>query len=242
MATVNNKTLKFYGAAYGETAVSLKAVINGITVFEGEVPTINTTVPTDGYIDNTELLFTLEDSSLFPSDWGGSYPMSIQVKNGYAAVFADVQSNFMPFLMDETMLTDCTIEGTTLTVGTIEFGTITPRLQLRAKDFPPFTTVTSKLGDDSTNTWVISNSLTYSGDILAGRRSLGTADKFLTCYNGTPTNSEGTPDFRSDVQIDGHQQVPPLPKSIDRSRFWVVPGGSTISYQFTVSAGTPAYP
>jgi len=242
MATVNNKTLKFYGSAYGETAVTLKAVINGTTVFEGEVPTINTPIPTDGSIEVDQLLFTLEDCSLFPSDFGGSYPMSIQVTNGYGAVFSDVQSNWMPFVQNEAYAENCTISGTTLTIGTLRSGTIIPKLQLIVKDFPPVTCISSKLGDDSANTWVITNSLTYSGDILFGRRSLGMPNIFRTCYKGTPANSEGTPDFRSSVQIDGHQQVPPLPKSIDRTWTWTVPSGSTISYQFTVSAGTPASP
>ena len=40
-----NRTLQFYGFAYGNTTVSLKATINGTDVFTGEVATINAELP-----------------------------------------------------------------------------------------------------------------------------------------------------------------------------------------------------
>jgi hypothetical protein len=236
--SINNKTLKFYGAAYGDTTVTLKAVINGQTVFEGNVPTTPGHIPSPIDIDANELLFTVDNCSLFPSNFGGSYPMSIQVINGAGAVFGDIQSNWMPYVNNETMIEESTIEGNILTVGIIGFGTIQVGQKLIGLGIPTNTFIQSGSG----NTWTLSASCSYSGTILLGNRSTGSADRFQPCYNGTPTNSESTPDARSNVQIDGHQQVPPLPKSTERFWQWTIPTGSTISYNFNVTPGTPATP
>ena len=64
----------------------------------------------------------------------------------------------------------------------------------------------------------------------------GTVDNFLPCYGGTPTNSEGTPDVRSSVMFNGVQQVPPNPAS-EGCWVWIVPSGSTLSYNFNVGIG-----
>jgi len=65
----------------------------------------------------------------------------------------------------------------------------------------------------------------------------GTATNFASCYDGTPVNSEATPDPRSSVTIDGVTQVPPLEKSIGIWT-WVVPAGSTLACNLNISAGS----
>jgi len=80
-----NRTLQFYGLAYGDSNVSLTATINGETVFSGEVPTINSPMPTPP-IDLPSILFSLENSVLFPTNWQGSLPMSITVTGGNVSV------------------------------------------------------------------------------------------------------------------------------------------------------------
>ena len=64
----------------------------------------------------------------------------------------------------------------------------------------------------------------------------GTVGNFAQCYYGTPTNSESTPDPRSSVAIDGIQQVPPLTKS-PGCWVWLVPTGSTLTYNWNISVG-----
>jgi hypothetical protein len=64
----------------------------------------------------------------------------------------------------------------------------------------------------------------------------GTVDHFAQCYSGEPTNSEGTPDPRSSVQIDGVTQVPPLVPSLG---CWtrIIPTGSTLTYNWNIGLG-----
>lgn len=75
----------------------------------------------------------------------------------------------------------------------------------------------------------------YQGNIQTDPGA-GTVDNFGRSYYGVPTNSEGTPDPRSSVYIDGVQQVPPLEPSTGRW-IWLVPTGSTMTYNWNISVG-----
>lgn len=65
----------------------------------------------------------------------------------------------------------------------------------------------------------------------------GNATGFSSVYSSsTPTNSEGTPDVRSSVQIDGVTQVPPC--DVSKSTWtWQVPSGSNLSCNLNISTG-----
>jgi hypothetical protein len=90
-----NRTLQFYGSAYGDSNVSLTATINGNVVFSGELPTINSPLPIPP-IDSTNagLLFSLPDSPLFPTNQTASYTVSITVSGGYGAIFTGIYNNY----------------------------------------------------------------------------------------------------------------------------------------------------
>ena len=96
-----NRTLQFYGAAYGDSNVSLTATINGDTVFSGEVPTINSPMPLSP-IDLTSVLFSIDNSVLFPTNWQGSLPMSITVTGGNGVLLNAIRCNYMPALAGDT--------------------------------------------------------------------------------------------------------------------------------------------
>ena len=64
----------------------------------------------------------------------------------------------------------------------------------------------------------------------------GTPTTYGQCYNGTPTNSEGTPDPRSSVYIDSWQQVPPNPPSLG-CWTWCLNSSATLIYNFNISVG-----
>jgi hypothetical protein len=74
----------------------------------------------------------------------------------------------------------------------------------------------------------------YVGNV--GNVPAGTVNNFAQCYNGTPANSEGTPDPRSSVAIDGMQQVPPLEPS-KGCWTWLIPTGSTMTYNWNIGVG-----
>jgi hypothetical protein len=67
----------------------------------------------------------------------------------------------------------------------------------------------------------------------------GNATAFTSCYNGTPVNSENTPDTRSSVTIDNVTQVPPLTPS-KGCWTWAIDAGSTIAHNFNISLGNVA--
>jgi len=237
MATIQNRTLKFHGYAYGSGNVSLTATINGTQVFSGEVPTINELLPSESITAGSEspILFTVENSSLFPTDFAGSYPMDITVTGGYGIIIGEVNSNWTKTLTQAFTADNCTIDGTTLTIGTITSGRVTGKQFLDGNGITPGTKIVSGSGD----TWIVNKEQTVSATSITGTAMTpGSENLFELCYQGlNPPNSEGTPDCRSDVRIDGVQQVPPAPKSA-ATWSWMVHSGSTISCNFNVSLGT----
>jgi len=164
MAT--NRTLKFYGFAYGDTPVSLDVEINGQTVFSNTVNTIAGDLPVDpASVVCDQVLFELDDSDLFPTTFSGSYSHSISVSGGNGIIIGKVMSN--------CMISDVIIEH---------------------------------------------------------------AGIFTDLFKGTPTNSEGTPDVRSNVFIDGVSKIDPDNAS-NNCWTWQVDSGSTLTCDLNVSAG-----
>lgn len=83
---------------------------------------------------------------------------------------------------------------------------------------------------------VMSNYMTHmSGNTVVG----GTANVFVDAYHGVPTNSEGSPDSRSSVYIDGVQQVPPCEPSLG-AWVWNVDNGSNLSCNLNIGIGNVA--
>ena len=236
--TYENRTLQFYGFAYGNSNVSLTATINGTTVFSGEVPTINSPVPAPPVdFSNEIILFSIENSTLFPTNYSGAYPMSIAVSGGYAAAFNGINCNYM-LTGNVTVMENSSISGNVLTVGTVSSGTVAIGQMLTGTDVLAGTRI--KSGSDTT--WIVNNSQTVPNTTITGELITtvpGVADEYQLCYDGYPVNSEATPDPRSGVIIDGIAQVPPLPKS-QGLWGWIVPSGSTIAYNLNVSLGNCA--
>ena len=162
-----NRTLQFYGYAYGDVPVQLNAHINGQLVFSGSVATLNEVMP-DPSVDmnSAPVLFSVTESALYPTSYSGSYPMTISVATGYGIAVRETSCNYM-----------------------------------------------------------------FSS------QGAGTADVFVPCFNGIPANSEGTPDSRSNVQLNGVQQVPPAQPSAGQWT-WLVDTGSTLECNFNVSEGS----
>ena len=236
-----NRTLQFYGCAYGDSNVSLTATINGTTVFSGEVPTINSPVPVPPVdFSNEIILFSIENSTLFPTNYSGAYPMSITVSGGYAAAFNDINCNYMPTgnVTATTVMENSSISGNVLTVGTVSSGTVAIGQMLTGTDVLAGTRI--KSGSDTT--WIVNHDQTVPNTTITGNHTTlnpGVADEYQPCYNGYPVNSEATPDPRSSVIIDGVSQVPPLVPS-QGVWTWIVPNGSTIAYNLNVSLGSCA--
>jgi hypothetical protein len=231
----NSRTFQFYGQAYGSTPVSIIATIGGTEVYSGEIPTVNQPwVPPGAIPTDQTILFLIENSTLLNTDYSGSVPMTVTVSGGEGVLFGAINCNWQ--LGANPIWTEA--EATQL----LELGG--PGLPYRitnidirsAKASPAFTTdetnflVNADLSIVSTQNEF--NAMVYEHGVDT---AIQLSDNFYSCYNGTPTNSEGTPDTRSSVQIDGVTQVPPLPASLGTWN-WYVPAGSTISYNFNISS------
>ena len=239
--TYENRTLQFYGAAYGDSNVSLTAIINGTTVFSGEVATINTPMPLSPVIfPSPTLLFSIENSTLFSTNWAGSYPMSIIVDGGLGVVFGEIKCNYMAKQNVTTIsvMENSSITGNILTVGTVSSGTVAVGQVLNGTGIAANTQIVS--GSDTT--WTVNNSQTVPNTTITGNfvvSDVGVADEYRQCYNGSPVNSENTIDTRSNVKIDGVTQVPLLPHS-EGLWTWDISTGSTFEYNLNVSFGNCA--
>jgi len=228
-----NRTLQFYGLAYGNSNVSLTAIINGITVFSGEVPTINSPVPTRPIdLSNEVILFSTENSTLFPTNYSGAYPMSITVTGGYAAVFRTIKSNYvMGFSVNTTVMENSSISGNVLTVGTVSSGNVSIGQILHGTGIVTATRIIS--GSDTT--WIVNNSQTVPNTTITGiTPEPGVADRYAQYHDVDPANSEIIIYPRSSVTIDGIAQ--PTTES-EGMWEWHVPSGSTIACNLNVPQG-----
>jgi len=235
-----NRTINFYGYAYGNTPVSLTANINGTTVFSGAVSTIDQELPApNDNISNAPVLFSVTDSALFPTDFAGAYPMTIEVDGGYGIAVQNTYCNYMENFNVKVEAGNSTISGTTLTLGNVIDGDISNVLLncgVNGTGVMANTYVTAVSTDGVTLQVSPSQTVNSTTISVRGFPKYGDATTFVDCYAGTPSNSEGTPDSRSSVEIDGVPQVPPNPVSLGQWT-WVVPTGSTLFCAFNVALG-----
>jgi hypothetical protein len=227
-----NRTIQFCGYAYGSVPVQLNAHINGQTVFSGAVDTLNEDIPALP-VDMTTapVLFSVTESALFPTSFSGSYPMTISVATGSGVLLCATNSNYMQATSDPVTFSG-SISGTTLNVSSVTSGEISIGQTISNNVITAGTKIVSGNG----STWQVSASQITSEATINGLfLAPGTVDTFKKCFNGTPTNSDGTLDSRSSVQINGLTQDRPAPP--DGEWTWEVTAGSTIEYNFNVSLG-----
>jgi hypothetical protein len=234
-----NRTLKFIGYAYGNTAVTVSASINNTVVFNSTVDTLDQDIPNPQDIDFTTapVLFSVDNSDLFTTDFSGSYPMTLTVDGGTGIMVGPVLSNYMTYYEapQTCTMTDCAINGTTLTIGSVSSGNVVAGQVLTGSGILAETVIVSGNG----LTWTVDKSQTASSTTITGIKYPtipGNATGFLNCFTGTPTNSEGTPDCRSSVTINGRIQVPPCNVSLG-TWTWVVVSGQTLECNFNVGIG-----
>lgn len=235
-STYENRTLQFCGCAYGNTSVSITATINGVNVFSGDLPTADLPLDTPA---NSAVMFSVANTTLFPTNWAGSYPMSITVNSGNGLLLDGINSNYMRQSASQrkSIMENSSITGTTLSVGTVSSGTVELWSLLNGSGVVGNTFIVGGSG----SSWTVNNDQTVASTTLTGTVSnpgTGSADVYSTCYNGYPTyNPDLSPYPYSNVAIDGITQIPP--RSIDTGS-WIVPVGSTITFDLNVALGNCA--
>ena len=231
-----NRTIQFCGYAYGNVPVQMNAFINGQPVFSGAVDTLNENIPVLTVdMTNAPVLFSVVESALFPTTFAGSYPMTVSVATGNGILLSHTNSNYMPTVKNPVEFSG-SINGTTLSISSIASGEIIVGQRIQGTGIAEGTRIVSGSG----STWEVdTNQTAIETPITGGIPVVGTADVFIPCFYGTPANSEGTPDSRSSVQINGVSQVPPTMPS-NGLWTWEVATGSTLECNFNVSAGSAA--
>jgi hypothetical protein len=239
-----NRTLQFYGYAYGNTPVQLNAHINGTTVFSGAVTTLNEPFPVSGPdMSGAPVLFTV-DSGLFPDTLEGSLPMTLSVATGDGVAVANVYCNYMAFSNFEPAWesTDATVTGNILTPGNVTSGTVAIGQQVLGNGINPTgTDVNITSGPNPDGTWIVSRSninatLVWGGALV---NYAGNSTAFYSAYDGLPVNTDGTADPRSSVEIDAVPQSPPRDGE-NGTWTWLVAQGSTLSCNLNVGLGNVA--
>jgi hypothetical protein len=236
--TTTNRTLQFLGAAYGNSNVTVTATIDNVVVFNSTVATLDQEAPDTADVTKPmPVLFSVENSDQFPVDFAGSKSMSVAVSGGDCVILDAVLSNYiLNYTFDKVaQLTNATINGTTLTFDS-STGNVDVGLVLLGNVISQGTYITA--GSDKI--WTVSTSQTVGPTTVdAGKwiEETGNATGFITCYNGTPTNSEDTMDCRSSVAIDGNVQVPDLAPKSQGTWTWQVDNGSTLTCNLNVRLG-----
>lgn len=94
------RNIKFFGNAYGSDPVTLNVQINNTQVFMNTVTTLPGDIPWDSLdtLECSQVLFEVNDTTLFPITFSGSYPHSISVTGGNGIVISDVECNYISSL------------------------------------------------------------------------------------------------------------------------------------------------
>ena len=89
---MTNRTLKFYGQGFGTNPVTITAIIDGNTVYDGPVSTIDEILTSDPYPqDLCSSLF----STQIPVEFSGSFPVTIQVNSGFGIKLVTILENYI---------------------------------------------------------------------------------------------------------------------------------------------------
>lgn len=230
-----NRTIQFFGYAYGDVPVQLTAVVNEQQVFSGTVATLNESFPT-GYTDmtNAPVLFSVDSSALFPTSFAGSYPMTVSVTTGYGVLLRNTNCNYMPTSspLPDAQFTGF-INGTTLTVTSVTAGEI----QVGQTVFGNGVFQKTRILSGNGSTWVVNKTQEGSETSMTSFVFIaGTADRFSRCFIGT--NPDGSSDSRTNVQLNGVPQTTVRTDLNEGEWTWPVPTGSILECDFSVSLGS----
>lgn len=264
---MSNRTLQFFGKAYGTEPVRIIAHINNQLVFDGTVNTVDAPINVE---DTESVLFSVGPSPLFPVDFEGTVPMTVSVELG-DVVLGEVYSNLMRgvVITGATKITGA-VNGRALTTSLVESGTVAEYCALSgdpvdatalSPNMPNSGQISQlmvvagggtsgQVGKNtyvesgSGNTWILAENLIPlpQGSVnlvgIAWEENQGNANIYQRAYTGVPANADSTKDPRTSVVIDGVAKTPERPPSNTGGTWrWVVKDGSMLTCNLTVSKG-----
>ena len=196
-----NRSFRFYGIGFGTDPVEITAEVNGVQVYSGAVPTVNEPIwpPALDPFAIEQIAFTIDDSSEYNTDFGGSVPMSITVTRGDLFMFTTITCNYSPItnpVFSPEQLAVINDPNSTSTVS--EVSSIFISLAS-----PPFSPEEEVLLVTLLEIWP--DRLSELDALLTAHNvntTIMSADAWETCFNGFPTNSDNTTDPKSNVKIN----------------------------------------
>jgi hypothetical protein len=212
------RTIQIFGQGYGASPAQITATANGNTVFSSTVPTVDQplpSLPNPALIDTMAVLFTLETDTAFT----GAIPMTCAVESG-TVIFARILANYV----------------------SIPNPVYSPA-QLDVLRNPG----TSRLDKVAIFTQVATPSLSQQEiDVLLDpAEDIAVKDAILAAHNCLTLISSGADGYgpivdtdpRSNVAVDGVAQSPDT-RFLSGTWWWIIPKGSTLSYDLAVGPAT----
>jgi hypothetical protein len=215
-----DRTLNFYGRAYGTETADITVLLNGNTIFSGTVPTQATL--SDEPADQELLFSTTIDTSTV-----GPLPMTYTV-NSQNVLFAYVTSNYMS-------ITNSAYDTTQQAVLTTYEDP--PTQELLNQKYAIWTTaaVPAFSAEETATILDVNTTSTIRSDIL---KSHG-ASLYITGSDAV-SRCNGTSDARTNVYINGVIQTTPDPRPTDEDGtwYWNVIQGSTMTCNLNFTTST----
>lgn len=224
---MTSRTIKFYGQGFGPTTASVTVMLDGATVYTGEIPTIDEnpaqyvaeqTGSTDCYVE----LFSIN----VPVETNGLKPMSVTVDTEDNAVaLAQILANYVqiknPVFNDE--------EWTQIDSPTATLLELLPIFSAHAS--PAFTTEqTAVLEDTSTDPSVVA-----AQDLIL--KTHGVAPYVSSGASGYGYLDDG--ESRENIKIDDVAIDIPSPRPSEFNGTWtvVLTNGSVLTYDLMFTSG-----
>jgi hypothetical protein len=211
-----NRTFKFYGNGYGSTPANITVAFNGVVIFNGEIPTIDSTT---SELKNSMLLF---QGGEVPVDFSGTVPMQITVNSG-TVMFGEIESNYALHL--NPVFTEQQFE--LLTAQSTPTQTRVDICVPLAN--PPFTQEEIQF---------ISTENSNHDEVDAVLRAHNVSS-FVANGPDVFTSEFYFKDSRTNVTIDGQSVSAPDPRPSDQigNWYWTVSAGTYFSYDLNITAG-----
>lgn len=212
-----NKTIKFYGRGFGTTPAAINVVYNGNTVYTGEVPTVDeppSALP-DVPVDQLSFLFSLD----VPVEYSGTAPMSVETTAGSVTLGSEL-TNYK--LLKNPVFTP---EQWAIIIDPTK---VPESLQIRVDlATPAFTSEEIALLQDT----LVSQT---------EKQEVVTAHNVQNWVNsGTEFNGINN-ETKTDVKLNGVVQDPVRWEDESGIWYWLIPEGSTLSFQYEIDSSLPA--
>jgi len=213
---MTNRTVQIQGYGYNSTPAEITVTLDGNTIFNGAIPTLNEPVPSFDTLFPVVTICSFE----IPVDFSGNIPMTCTVNSG-EVVFAEILGNY-------TLMSNPVFSEAELAVLISPSSTRVEKIAIySAHATPAFSPAEIAVLESPTST---------SGEINAILTAHGVLP-FISSGPDTYLDLNGSPDVRVNVVIDDVPQNPDHTTGNEGTFWWLINPGSILAYDLNVTAG-----